>query len=384
MKIGIINMYSRNAVNYGNILQAYALNHYLRDKYPNADIETILWKNEISCLRITSYTGAVKKKIRKKISGYRQPMIHEKAKELRQELAKVFTSFADSNIALSDKTYNFYDLKHSDYDILIVGSDIVWRQSHNIINRVTFLDFTNAVKSKKIAYAASFGCNYIPKENKRYIKKYLSSFSAVSVREAQSVDLLHQIGFDRAKHVLDPTLLLSESDWSGIEKKPKQIESVGGENCRYAFVYLLEDSWESWEQINVFCKRNGLVSVFVPFIYLSYDGSITAADLRLENCSPEEWLWLLHHAECVITDSFHGAVLSTVFKKKFFVISRINTTELNFRMQDYLQLIGQQDKMVDISTVGSITDYQWDYDKIDKILYAKKEESISFINQSIG
>ena len=41
MKLGIITNYNRKTVNFGNILQTYALNFYLRTTYANYDVETV-------------------------------------------------------------------------------------------------------------------------------------------------------------------------------------------------------------------------------------------------------------------------------------------------------------------------------------------------------
>lgn len=46
MKIGIISEFKINTVNYGNNLQAYALNKYLRNAFPDYVIETIFFKDD--------------------------------------------------------------------------------------------------------------------------------------------------------------------------------------------------------------------------------------------------------------------------------------------------------------------------------------------------
>ena len=41
------------------------------------------------------------------------------------------------------------------------------------------------------------------------------------------------------------------------------------------------------------------------------------ADKKLFDVGVEEFLWLVDHAEYVVTSSFHGAAMSTIFGKKF-------------------------------------------------------------------
>ena len=60
-------------------------------------------------------------------------------------------------INVSHANYTYKELKTSDYDYYIVGSDIVWIQSKGFINKAKFIAFNpNKKDAKKIAYAASF------------------------------------------------------------------------------------------------------------------------------------------------------------------------------------------------------------------------------------
>ncbi len=382
MKIGIINVYNRDTINYGNVLQTYALNLFLRNTYPKAQIETILYKGR-SGIKCTSYIGAIKNKIIRKLKAKKSVQASPSTRRLISDLTDCFRDFADNNIVLSNTIYSLDDLKNSDYDSIIVGSDVVWMQSRCLINRILFLDFDHTKTQKKISYAASFGRNYIPKENRKFIKRCLGKFSAISVRESKSVSLLEGIGVLGVKHVLDPTLLLLPDMWKTIERVPVAFETRYDSKCKYAFIYLLKQNSESFKQIISFCQKNDLIAIFVPCIDLSYDSSTNSADLTIEDCSPTEWLWLIHHAECVITDSFHGVVLSTIYKVKFFVISRIYGSDLNIRTLDYLQLIKNEDKMIDLSSAHFISDYEWDYENIDKIIKEKRDYSIEFLRSSI-
>lgn len=71
---------------------------------------------------------------------------------------------------------------------------------------------------RKISYAPSLGVDkwQYSEDESRKIKESLVSFSRVSVREFTSVDLIKdKIGVEAAV-VLDPTMLLTSSEWRNI------------------------------------------------------------------------------------------------------------------------------------------------------------------------
>ena len=94
-----------------------------------------------------------------------------------------------------------------DFDAVIVGSDQVWRKGYNDDRKSNFfLDFITNKKTKKIAYAASFGVDfwgYSPQETKRY-SELIKKFDGISVREDSGQKLCKEYLGVEATHVLDP------------------------------------------------------------------------------------------------------------------------------------------------------------------------------------
>ena len=134
--------------------------------------------------------------------------------------------------------------------------------------------------------------------------------------------MLKNIGINNVKHVCDPTLLLSKKEWENIEQKINIKE-------KYIFVYLLGKNKEQREKIKELAKELNLIIVDISHA----NGEFNKVDegfsnYSIDNCSPEEWIWLIHNAEYIITDSFHGVVFSTIFNKKFFVLKRYYTENI--------------------------------------------------------
>lgn len=383
MKIGIVTEYKKNTVNYGNNLQVYALNAWLRRQYPEYEIKTYHFTGPA---RVKRKFVSAKGFIIKVWGRLRRTLTQEKSLEPKvdRELVKTrlaaFAAFQKEYLDKYCRDMTWQDLCRSDADVFIVGSDIVWLQSAHVLNRIKFLDFRSRKKAVKMAYAASFGENRIPVENQRAVRKYLEKFDAISVREKTAIALLGSIGVGGAVHALDPTLLLTAQEWSALEKQPADTRLP----LHYAFVYLLGPDPKQMDQISHTCAKNGLKVVTVPFASGVNDPAWAGfGDVPLPACSPQEWIWCIHHADCVITDSFHGIVFSTIFERKFLAVRRHYTRDINVRMLDYLDTIRQRDKMTDMQAACDLAAYTWDYAAIRRILDAKIQASQAFLAKAI-
>lgn len=376
-KVGIVSLFNLNNVNYGNRLQAYALNYYLGNNYTNLEVYSLLFSNlfeakyKTANLNIWKY---LKNKIRR---GYlkltRQSLL---SFEIGKRMERL-NSFCIENISMIKEPLKWEDLNETNYDVFIVGSDIIWGQTNGYLNKIAFLDFKNKSEFKRIAYAPSFGRDWIPNENVSKLKEYLERFEAVSVRENSSVQMLEDVGVRNVVHVLDPTLLLSASEWHNIEEKPN-IEVK-----EYIFVYLLGKDKSIRAKITSFAKKMGLKIITVPYANgENNNADKNFGDVPLMDCSIQEWIWLIHHAEYIITDSFHGTVFSTIFNKKFLVVMRQFEEDINNRMVDYLHTIHQSDKFVDLDKID-IDLLEWDYVSINKILEEKRILSKEFLDKAL-
>ena len=173
--------------NYGQVLQAYALQKYLLDL-----------GNDV---KIINYINMVQSE--KNISRVRK-----------------FNIFLKKNIKLTKKYYNIKDLDKeiSDTDILIAGSDQIWNPAN--IEEVYFLNF-GSEKIRRVSYASS-GIFFENKENSQGIEKisnFLRNFYSVSVREEISATILEKYLKYKPEVVCDPVFLLSSEKWIKVSKE---------------------------------------------------------------------------------------------------------------------------------------------------------------------
>lgn len=326
MKIGILTWLHNN--NYGTVLQAYALQYFLRDN--SFDVTNIDYSpNSIQkTINLIKYRNSVLLFLEKK-QAYKA-----KKKCTAEEIASKelkFERFLSDKFILSRKYKKPKELLECDnkYDLLICGSDQIW--SPELLNPVFYLNFIK--ETPKISYATSFGVSLIAKKHKEEkIKKLLENYVAISVREIEGKNILEKIGFLDVALVADPTLLIERNHWNLVAKKVE---------CKrpYLLCYLLSDNSEYYENIQKYAKENGLLILTIPVDVASYQ----FGDMSLKNAGPEEWVGAIKNAEIVCTDSYHGLIFSTIFEKKCRVFKRFqddNRKSQNSRIYYLLDVMG--------------------------------------------
>lgn len=328
--IAILTRYY-NSENYGGVLQAYALNRYIRELgYPCETLQYDSAQNAGYSRRVSGKNGLTARKIigyayLKGRSILRRP-IEKRVKARLRARSAAFAAFRRDMIPHSDSVYHAGNIGESNelYDAFVVGSDRVWMPNGFRIPAETpyFLDFVKA-GNKKIAYAASMGRHSLQGDESAFYQQFLNSFDAVGLREKAALDLLDPlIDDDRpgAEWVTDPVCLLDQAGWETL-LPPAQNRPP------YAFVYLLSNTRRYKDLITRFSKARNLRLVTLPFA----GGAFNPHDLRFGDemaydCGPREFVGLLRGADLVMTDSFHCAAFSLIFEKEFLVFDRDQAT----------------------------------------------------------
>lgn len=313
MKIGILT-YWWASDNYGQLLQCYALQRYLRDLGHEAFIIRYNYNNEGIRIKVPVWKRALKAL---------NPVIFYKyfeRKILRKRILEInkvreFDVFRSKYISLSNDFYAKYEnlsANPPEADVYIVGSDQVWNFSFadfsgvkNVVHAY-MLDFGRE-NVKRISYAASWGVSAISDDLRKEITPLLKKFDYVSVREQKGLDLCKQCGVDNAEWVCDPTLLLDAESYRTLYRE----NEIRKPQKKYIFVYMLNNQYEfNLDSIYRFAKERNLDVIFVT-------GNYKAEKRKLFYATISEWLYLIDNAEYVISNSFHCAVFSILFKKQF-------------------------------------------------------------------
>lgn len=325
MKIGIVTYH--RSYNFGAVLQAYALKTYI-SSLGNYEVSFInywpMYHREmyklfnVSLFKKLSIIGKLKYLISCILRYYR-----------KKKKQNNFSNF------ISKYIYPLSDYKSEFYDLVIYGSDQIWRfqdhPSYRGYNLVYYGDET--IKGKrKIAYSASMGVINDSVELRNILRKCVNNFNAISVRENDLYNYIRPYNVD-TRLTVDPVFLLNRSYWLDF------VNSVPIRYTPYVLVYNLQRN----DAVEAIASR--ISQKFnIPIIHVTGDVVDLFPVKNVEDTlGPLEFVSLIRDASYVITSSFHGFAFSLLLNKEFYV-SMNNNSE---RVYTMLSTLGLTDRMVD-------------------------------------
>lgn len=373
MRIGILTLALH--ANYGGILQAYALQTVLKRMGHEAETLQLPFYRKLPWWKWPySYP---KRFVKRYLLGDRKERIFLEQWLRRTDLPllKFIGEFQKRHMAIR-VVRNFNEIKEGEYDAFVVGSDQIWRPSY-FQGSVTdaYLGFARRWKEvKRVAYAASFGTDeweYTPRQTRR-CRELVKLFDAVSVRERAAVELCRTRLDCEARHLLDPTLLLTAGDYLRlVEESRMPAVEVG------LLTYILDESAETREAVQCVAGRLGCVPFRANSRYEDKDAPLP------ERVQPpvERWLRCFQDARFVITDSFHATVFSILFGKPFLVLvnegrglSRLHSLLAQFGLERHLQTSGNFRNF-------RMEDYTYDAAAVHRKLAGMRREALEWLGR---
>lgn len=343
MKIGILTLPFNN--NYGGLLQAYSLQAYLKER-----------GHKVYSIQQPQYNTKykIKQSIKRllKVGNYTNSSNMEKFQ---------YKYMKETFPVKTDEDLN--KLKKYEFDLLIVGSDQVWRFKYTKDKyKRYFFDFVSNEDIKKLSFAASFGIDKweADKEQTKIAAKLIKRFDAVSVREKEGIDLCRDyLGYNDVVNLLDPTLLMP-ADFYGRLYNGKEISNKG--KIGY---YFLDVDIKKLQLLSDLENQLSLPSFII--------GKRTFANKprRVEIYYPpvSQWIKDFDTAEYIVTDSFHGMIFSIIFEKSFIVIGN-KGRGLN-RFTSFLSMFNLEDRLIDNDDY-SLADFNKTLSSIDYSFSKKK------------
>lgn len=363
-KIGIITYH--RAINYGAILQAYALQTKLKD----CGVENIIldYRNE----RLEKIHA---KKTLRKCKTLKSLIFFFLAHKNYNRKHVKFRSFLNEHMTLSLPMYSVEDLVayEDDYSLFITGSDQVWNYKLNGKDPAYFLNFVED-KSKKKTYAASFGLSEIPEELKQIYRDLLSDFDSILIRENQGSKIIQDLLSKSSSVVLDPTMLISKEQWI---KKLKLEKSTYKINDKYILVYAFAGSTNIKKLAINISKETGYKILWISSTYKQ-----SFRIKYIKEAGPKEFVSLFSNAEYVITNSFHGTAFSINFNKQFSMELLPESSGVNSRLEDILELFGLQDRKI-TSCDPDVINSEIDYKVVNEKLKIERNKSISVLEDAL-
>ncbi|MFQ1618104.1 polysaccharide pyruvyl transferase family protein [Aeromonas veronii] len=365
MKIAILTQPLHN--NYGGLLQAFALQHHLKNQ--GHDVLTV----DFSCNRKPRFFG-IKSIIGNVVRKYvlRRPLksIFPVTDQQKRAIGQHTNRFTAEHIRTTQAIHSvkeFTYIKQYQFDAYVVGSDQVWRPEYSPGMQAFFLDFLGDDASiKRVSYAASFGLDHCDEFSQNELDNYsrlLQRFDAISVRENSAVTLCREHFGVEASHVIDPTMLLEKNDYCRLVERDNSPISNGN-----MMVYVLDQSPEKQSIINNVATARGLK----PYTVMPESNGVYPP--------VTQWLRGFMDAEYVVTDSFHGVVFSIIFNKQFIAIG--NPGRGLARFTSLLNMFALEDRL--ISNINQLNEQlinkQINFSHVNDVLNQQKQFAEKFIN----
>ena len=362
MKVGILTF--PNSVSYGACLQMIALQNTVHRL--GHDVEIINYHNPY--MKAEKHTAKGRNPLKRALQRRVRLLLHHRlyARFRRFEQQQVTyypaRAFTDKN-RLTDVGQR--------YDAVICGSDQVWSPYITNTDISYFLNFCDE-QTKRVAYAPSFGVETFPQGFEALIAPELQKFHALSARELPGKLLVERLTGRETALVTDPTWLVDAADWAAMEQPHP---AATGD---YVLYFVVNQSKELLQQCKNFAKSHGLKVVVIGGNPIqaakNKDTSLTYA----MDVGPEQWLYLLHHARYVFTNSFHGTAFSVLFERDVYVqIPGHNGS----RLRQVLESFGMEDR--EIRDGEALTEKAVDYQQARHVFAQLKEQSIAYLQNAL-
>ena len=356
-KVGIITFHQ--AINYGAVLQAYALKEVCNQlgyeahiiNYAESDMEKVP-KPIYDFIHSSNKKAAIYTLIRSLMS-------YPGDKKKWELFYKFRKKYLDESVLCTNKK----EIIQLGYDAYIVGSDQIWNYkiTNNSFDPVFFCDFET--EAEKIIYAASSQDIPFPLDMEMKFKEMLNKMPlAVAIREKKLSDYVADLTEIQYPVVLDPTLLAGREI---LEHLP----DADIPNKPYILIYQIDSNPFSDISVKNLEKR------FKCTAYTMTVPRLGSVHGRKGVAGPEEFLSLLKGAKFLVTNSFHGIAISLLFEKQFFVYENGGVMTRIDGLLSELNLLDRKVKMVADINIENVIDYA----PINKRLKLLRENSKEFL-----
>lgn len=360
MKIGILSM--QHVRNYGSFLQAYALKTTLESFGHQCEFIDIEPGPQLPGLeRNMKYLVGMAVKRYFNWNAIVSSLGRMKYQKLYYER---FDKDYLPELGIHKHTFKVYDL-------VVIGSDEVFNFNQHVSYGFTTQLYGDVKNAKKVvSYAGSFGTTTIDVIDKFGVRDRLvaamSKLTAISVRDTNSLSVVKDLLHKDPSFNIDPVLMF---DYHKYAKDPKEKD--------YIVVYSYPNRIKGKDEINAirsFAKIKGKKLISICFYFPWCDETVIP--------HPFEVLGYIKNADYVITDTFHGCVMSIKFNKQFVALVRDSNRQ---KMSSLLEQFELGDRMCeDFGYLKDKMEMEIAYAPVNEQISKEKEKSIDYLKSCLG
>ncbi len=366
MRVCILSMQAVN--NYGSVLQAYALKKTLeglghqtffiniqkgKDEVLNAQCQKLFYTNSTG-RRTPNWVKAQLERVKNKIEN------------LNMEF--VFDRFREDYLQIK---------RHSDdnrYDVCVIGSDEVF----NCLQASKWgfdPQLYGDVKNAKVVttYAASCGSTrneLLSEQLRTAIAESMSNLRSISVRDENTAQFVREITGREPVYNLDPVAI---GDFTEEMQKANPANKLP---AHYCLVYSYKNRFSDPETINTilaYCEKHNLEPI-APYGNQSWIK-------KRKMLTPFELLKAFQNADCIITDTFHGALIGSKYGKNMAIVVRDSNRE---KLSDLTQRLKiEKHVLTDVKDLESILNIELDREQISAIMESERQKSVDYLRNCL-
>lgn len=355
MKVGILSM--QKVMNYGSFLQSFAL---------KKTIENLGHQ----CEFIDIEQGIVFPELKRTI-----PFCIKKAVEryfkwdvlTRLHYTKVFQNrFKNEFFDLLD--VNTHHTNH--FDTVVIGSDEVFNFAQRVPwGYTTQLYGKVANTDKAISYAGSFGHTTIADIRHFGVQESMTSallsMQAISVRDSNSSKIIEELTGKTPVINIDPVLMFDYLPY--VKPTPEK---------NYILIYSYPNRIKTHKEIKAirtFAEKHNKKIISIGFYFSWCDKTVIP--------NPFEVLGYIKGADFIVTDTFHGSVMSLKFNRPFAALVRDSNRQ---KMTSLLSQFQLSDRIVDnTDSLESKLLQKIDYEIVNSILKEESLKSLDYLKHNL-
>lgn len=365
-KVGIMSM--QRIANYGSFLQAYGLKQMLQEL--DCEVQFVDYHPGNTLIPADGGTG-----FRRKIAKVRELFqcnapLKEKIRFIRYK--KNYATNYYPYLGITEKM-NY----RPELDLMVIGSDEVFNcvQSNTNVGFSPELFGEDNHAKKVVTYAASFG-NTTEEKLVYYrvadqVGEWLKRLDAISVRDSNSGKVVKAVAGIEPEYHLDPVLVYDYA------KKCKDIPAYVAED-RYMILYGYSGRFteEECRDIHTYAKNRGLKIFCI--------GGVQDICDKFIDCNPFQVIAYFQHAECVVTDTFHGTILSVITHRPFASVVRNVGYGNAEKMIDLLERLDLNDRIIgSLKELPQMLKKDINYKTVDEVIQNERKKSYAYLERQI-
>ena len=220
-----------------------------------------------------------------------------------------------------------------------------------------------------ISYAGTFGTTTIEVIDKCGVREEIvdamSKMTAISVRDTNSYKVVKNLLGKEPVLNVDPVLIFDYKKYA-IEPREKD----------YIIVYSYPNRFNGKDEVNAikkFAKQKGKNLISICFYFPWCDETLMP--------HPFEVLGYMKNADYVITDTFHGCVMSMKFNKQFVSFSRESNMQ---KLTSLLEQFGMSNRICKSpNEILMRMDEPIDYKEVNEIIETETNNAIKYLKSNI-